>query len=254
MSSLIRRVLSCLCLAAALWPMPVLAQTPLKTLIAERGVVLLEFDLEEWGLGGRKGPLRVYSMPPETNPWAGGNFLDPSEFPPVAAALTTQVDSICGSNVALAGGTSGGWIFGPYLPNDPTRALADIRSYLPSAREGTVAYVVLIGTWMPDGNWAENQLCGGSTDPVEYGLQVAFIYPTSTLLDSGHYHIGELYYASEIGENWYRLYSGTPFGPVTGAQSLVPSGPAAETLGAPQRSHALQRLAEHLQARRAGLR
>lgn len=252
MNRLARRfLLHCLCLFATLWSLHASAQVPLKTLIADSGVLVFDWALEEWSIGPRRGPLRVYALPPSANPWMGGTFLDPAEFPPVAAALRIDVGSICGQNVAIAGGSTGGWLFGPYLPADPARALADIRDMLPNAPAGTAAFIVVVGAVMPDGNWAENHPCGGGVNAVEFGIQIAFIYPTSTRVASGQYHIGDFYYVTEIGENWYRLYSGTPLGPVTGGQSVGP-GPGA--LGERQRPNALSRLVEQLRSWRATAR
>jgi len=253
MKSPIRRVLLCWCLCAFAWPLGALAQAPLKTLIAERGVLALEFQLQEWGIGSRTGPLKVFALPPETNPWIGGTFLDPAEFPPLGAALRIDVGSICGQNVFIAGGSTGGWLFGPYLPGDPARALAEIRAMLPNAPAGTAAFVVVVGALMPDGNWAENHLCGGTINPVEFGIQIAFIYPTSTRLASGNYHIGDFYYFSEIGENWYRLLSSTPVGPVTGSAAPA-EGAGRLVLGPPGGPGALKSLVERLRSRPATVR
>lgn len=192
--------------------LPALAQTSLKTLISTNGVLVYDLTLEEYSLGPRTGPARVYALPPSANPWMGGTFLDAVDFPPLAAALRIDVGSICGSNVALAGGSTGGWLFGPYKPTKPSEAIADIRDYIPGAPNGTQVFVVVVGTVLPDGNWAERHPCGGGMNLVEFGVQLAFIYPTSTRLNSGKYQVGDFYYVTEIGENWYRILGNAPFG------------------------------------------
>jgi hypothetical protein len=196
----------------------VYAQTPgsLEALVDSNGVLLLDFDLEEYSAGPRTGPAQVYGgLPAGSNPWTSTALLDPTFWPPIEAVLTTDIGGICGPNVALAGGSTGGWLFGPYLPGDPTTALADIRDIIPGAPDGTAAYAVLVGTSIPDGNWARRLHCDGSQDLVESGIQIAFIYPTSTLLPSGAYQIGDFWYITEIGDNFYRVLSPTPLGPVT---------------------------------------
>ena len=131
------------------------AQTPtsLETLIDQNGVLIFDFDLEEYSLGPRTGPARVYGLPPGSDPWAATALLDTTFWPPIEAALTTDIGSICGTNVFLAGGSTGGWLFGPYLPSDPATALSDIREVIPSAPDGTTAYLAVVGTAVPDGNW-----------------------------------------------------------------------------------------------------
>ena len=218
-----------LCISMFLAFVPVHAQSTgtLKSLISSSGVLIYDFSLEEYSLGPRTGPSRVYGLPASANPWMGGTFLPVTDWPPIPAALRSDWGAICGSNVSLSGGSTGGWLFGPYLPGDPTQALIDIRDVIPGAPAGTQAYAIIVGTSMPDGNWAERHHCGGSQTLVEFGIQVAFIYPTSTRRSSGGYQIGDLWYITDIGENWYRILSGTPLGPVASSTNVTPDSKVA---------------------------
>ncbi|MBI1906400.1 MAG: hypothetical protein HYS20_09235 [Rhodocyclales bacterium] len=229
-------LLRMLCLSMFLAFMPAHAQSTgtLKSLISSSGVLIYDFSFEEYSLGPRTGPARVYGLPASANPWMGGTFLPVSDWPPLPAALRGDWGAICGTNVSLSGGSTGGWLFGPYLPGDQTQALIEIREIIPGAPTGTQAYVVVVGTSMADGNWAERHHCGGSQTLVDFGIQVAFIYPTSTPRSSGGYQIGDFWYITEIGENWYRILSAKPLGPV-----------ASSTNGSPESSVANRTVTRH---------
>ena len=222
------------------------AQTSLESLINDFGVLIFDLDLEEYSAGPRTGPARVYGgFPPGSNPWLSGALLDPSIWPPLPAALDIDIGGICGTNVFLAGGETAGWMFGPYLPGDPATALADIRDILPGAPAGTVAYVALVGTSLPDGNHARRFPCGGGTTLVEFGIQLAFIYPTSTFISSGRYQIGEFLYITEIGGNFYRILSPQPF---RSSSSSAPVAPKTfEWRGGQLEGNGLVELIEQLQ-------
>ena len=175
--------------------------------------VILQLTMEENFPSGRTGPLRVKTVDGMTSPFGASGFggFDSGLF------VTASWNSICGTNVSIAGGEASGWLLGPFVdgsfPELDIDALHDgLRSGFglgPGSVSNTLFAVADTGaTGVPGAGSATRISCSGSRETATFAILYIFLFDNAQTVDGKGFYVGDLVYVTEIGSQLYFLYSG----------------------------------------------
>jgi len=172
---------------------------------------ILQLRMEENSFAPRTGTLSIISPSAGSSPFAS----DPAFFTVDSGLkLDAQWESICASNVAIAGGQLTGWLLGPAtegtlgLEIDNTHNEFRAIFGLGPGNFSTTLYATLAGDFFgtPTDGVAQRFSCSGGTDIAEFAILYIFLWPNATTFADKGFYVGDIFYQTEIGIQHYFLY------------------------------------------------
>ncbi|MCH9639108.1 MAG: hypothetical protein K0U40_06405 [Betaproteobacteria bacterium] len=172
---------------------------------------ILQLRMEENSFAPRTGTLNIINPSTGTSPFASDpDFLTVDS----GLRLNAQWESICASNVALAGGQLDGWLLGPAtegtlgLEIDNTHNEFRAIFGLGPGNFSTTLYATIAGDFFgtPTDGIAQRFSCSGGTDIAEFAILYIFLWPNATTFADKGFYIGDIFYQTEIGIQHYFLY------------------------------------------------
>ncbi|XSG84877.1 MAG: hypothetical protein ACPW60_14250 [Methylohalobius sp. ZOD2] len=181
-----------------------------KTMFAD--TVVLDFSMEESSFVPRTGTFQVLTKDSAVSPYGGIEFdgFDTSLY------MQASWDSICGSNISLAGGEASGWVLGPVIdssfPDFDVDLLHDQLRESVGLGPGAVSSMLYAvfndsAVGVPGAGSAKRISCSGSSEDAAFALSYVFLWENATFFDGKGYYIGDLIYMTEIGTQLYFLYN-----------------------------------------------
>lgn len=177
---------------------------------------LFKFTMEENSFAPRAGTIEVILPTEGTSPFTSNpnfSFLD------AGVTINAQWESICGTNVFLAGGQLTGWLLGPINEGAvPGLGIDNLHNEfrqifgLGSGFTASTLFAVIAGEGaeIPDAGVASRFPCDGSVNFADFAFLYIFVWPNATTFADKGFYIGDVFYFTEIGIQHYFLYNATP--------------------------------------------
>jgi len=172
---------------------------------------ILKLRMEENSFAPRMGTLNIIAPSVGSSP-----FVSDPDFSTLDTGLKldAQWESICASNVSIAGGRLTGWLLGPAVEGtlgiEVNNLHDQLRSILGlgSGNFATMLYASFAGDFfgtVTDGT-AQRFSCSGGIDIADFAIIYIFLWPNATTFADKGFYVGDIFYQTEIGIQHYFLY------------------------------------------------
>ncbi len=174
---------------------------------------IFQLKMEENSFFPRVGNLQIIVPSVDSSPFSASPDL---AFIDSGVKIDAQWESICSSNVRLAGGELTGWLLGPLfegtfpgLEVNNTHDLFRASFGLGAGNVATTLYVVLAGSTVEfaDAGSAKRFSCSGGIDVAEFAILYIFLWPDATTFADKGFYVGDVFYLTEIGLQHYFVYN-----------------------------------------------
>lgn len=172
---------------------------------------ILQLRIEENSFAPRTGTLDIIVPSTSSSPFASDPDLAVFDS---GLKIDAQWESICSSNVALAGGQLNGWLLGPATDETLGSSINEIHDSLRTAfglgpgNFATMMTVTIAGDFfgLATDGIAQRFSCSGGIDTADFAIMYIFLWPDATTFADKGFYIGDIFYQTEIGIQHHFLY------------------------------------------------
>ncbi len=172
---------------------------------------ILQLRMEENSFAPRTGTLNIIVPSTGSSP-----FTSDPDFSTLDTGLKldAQWESICSSNVSLAGGQLTGWLLGPATEGTLGLEINNLHDEFRSifglgpGNFSTTLYATLAGDFFgtPVDGIGQRFSCSGGIDIADFAIMYIFLWPNATTFADKGFYVGDIFYQTEIGIQHYFLY------------------------------------------------